>query len=294
MDASMIEFLETLRLERQSSPQTLRAYRTDLAFFCTYLGETFGDESLARQVDSKGLRGYAAWMSARGWSASTQARRLASVRSYYRHLRRREEIRSNPAAGIRNPRQPKRLPRVLRVDEVIALLDSIEGVQVVDIRDRAMLETLYGGGFRVSELVGLNLADLNLADHTALVRGKGRRERLCPIGAEAARWIEHWISVRAPRDPKERALFLNYAGTRLSARSLARRLEERRLKAGLAATPSPHTLRHSFATHLLDGGADLRTVQELLGHRRLTTTQIYTHVSQERVREVYDVAHPRA
>jgi integrase/recombinase XerC len=157
-----------------------------------------------------------------------------------------------------------------------------------------MLETLYGGGFRVSELVGLNLADLNLADHTALVRGKGRRERLCPIGAEAARWIEHWISVRAPRDPKERALFLNYAGTRLSARSLARRLEERRLKAGLAATPSPHTLRHSFATHLLDGGADLRTVQELLGHRRLTTTQIYTHVSQERVREVYDVAHPRA
>jgi integrase/recombinase XerC len=203
-------------------------------------------------------------------------------------------VPADPAAGLRNPRQPRRLPRVMRIDDVITLLDSIEGAKPFDVRDRAMFETLYGGGLRASELVGLNLNDIDFDQKLARVRGKGRRERLSPIGSVACGWIEQWRAVRAPRVPSEPALFLNCDGERLSARSLGRRLEERRLRAGLAAAPSPHTLRHSFATHLLDRGADLRSVQELLGHRRLTTTQIYTHVTNERMQRIYDVAHPRA
>ena len=201
---------------------------------------------------------------------------------------------ADPAAGLRNPKQPKRLPRLLRVDEVIRLLEAVPVETAAGVRDRAMLETLYGGGLRVSELVGLNLDDLDAETDLVRVRGKGRRERLCPVGGMAAAWLRRWICLRQPKDPREPALFLNQRGTRLTTRSVGRLLEAHLMRAGLVDTASPHTLRHSFATHLLDGGADLRSVQELLGHRNLTTTQIYTHVTQDRILDIYHEAHPRA
>jgi integrase/recombinase XerC len=162
------------------------------------------------------------------------------------------------------------------------------------VRDRAMLETLYGGGLRVSELVGLNVDDLDCENDLVRVLGKGRRERLCPVGEMAAGWLRRWIPLRQPKVPQQRAMFLNQRGGRLTTRSVGRLLQAHLLRAGLVDSASPHTLRHSFATHLLDGGADLRSVQELLGHRNLTTTQIYTHVTQDRILDIYHEAHPRA
>ena len=177
---------------------------------------------------------------------------------------------------------------------MIRLLEAVPVETAAGVRDRAMLETLYGGGLRVSELVGLNVDDLDAESDLVRVRGKGRRERLCPVGGMAAGWLRRWISLRQPKDPREPALFLNQRGTRLTTRSVGRLLEAHLVRAGLVDTASPHTLRHSFATHLLDGGADLRSVQELLGHRNLTTTQIYTHVTQDRILDIYHEAHPRA
>jgi integrase/recombinase XerC len=177
---------------------------------------------------------------------------------------------------------------------VIRLLEAVPTETAAGVRDRTMLETLYGGGLRVSELVGLNLDDLDAESDLVRVRGKGRRERLCPIGGMAVEWIRRWIGLRSPKNPRESALFLNQRGGRLTTRSVGRLLEAHLLRAGLVDTASPHTLRHSFATNLLDGGADLRSVQELLGHRNLTTTQIYTHVTQDRILDIYHEAHPRA
>jgi integrase/recombinase XerC len=288
------EYLEHLRKVKQASPQTLRAYAKDLEGFGAYVEGVSGVEMEVGAIDTRMLRGYVGWMTGQGWAASTIARRLASLRSFFRHLRRTGRIETDPAGGLRNPRQPKRLPKVLRVEEATDFLESIQGLEPLAVRDRALLETLYGGGLRASELVGLDVEDVDLSAQQVRVRGKGRRERLAPIGEEAAIWLGRWLSVRAPRDPGERAVFLNHAGTRLSARSLARRLEHHRRAAGMTAEATPHTFRHSFATHLLEHGADLRSVQELLGHRRLTTTQIYTHVSQQRVKQIYDKAHPRA
>ena len=180
------------------------------------------------------------------------------------------------------------------MDQAIELLDSIVAADSLGVRDRAMFETLYGGGLHVGELVGLNVADVDVELGVARIRGKGRRERLGPIGAEASAWIARWIQVRAPRRADEPGLFLNHRGTRLTTRSVGRLLERYLLGLGIDPAISPHTLRHSFATHLLDAGTDLRGVQELLGHRRLTTTQIYTHVTSERMLESFQDAHPRA
>jgi integrase/recombinase XerC len=177
---------------------------------------------------------------------------------------------------------------------VIRVLDAVPADAPQGVRDRAMLETLYGGGLRVSELVGLNLDDLDLEQELVRVRGKGRRERLSPIGRMAAHWLRAWVSVRRPKHLSEKGVFLNQRGTRLTTRSVGRILDSHLLRVGLLHAASPHTLRHSFATHLLDRGADLRSVQVLLGHRKLTTTQIYTHVTQERLMDIYHVAHPRA
>jgi integrase/recombinase XerC len=177
---------------------------------------------------------------------------------------------------------------------VIRLLEAVPVDTAAGVRDRAMLETLYGGGLRVGELVGLNVDDLDAETDLVRVRGKGLRERLCPIGGMAAAWLRRWIPLRQPKRALEPALFLNQRGGRLTSRSVGRLLEVHLMRAGLVDSASPHTLRHSFATHLLDGGADLRSVQELLGHRNLTTTQIYTHVTQDRILDIYHGAHPRA
>jgi integrase/recombinase XerC len=294
MDPVVSAFLQHLRAERNASPHTLRSYADDLALFCAYLAETQGEPVDTSSVDPRRLRAYSAWLNTKGYAASTIARRLASLRSFYRFQRRQGTVAANPAGGLRNPKQPQRLPRLLRVEDVIRLLDEIPTAEPLGVRDRAMFETLYGGGLRVSELVGLNLADLDAAQCLVRVRGKGRRERLCPVGQVAMSWIEGWLKLRQPAQPKEPAVFLNRYGKRLTTRSVGRLFEQYAGQLGLDPASSPHTLRHSFATHLLDRGADLRSVQELLGHRNLTTTQIYTHVTQERLLDVYQDAHPRA
>jgi integrase/recombinase XerC len=294
MHEDVAAFLDHLARERRASEHTLRSYREDLALYSEYLASAVGAEVAPSSVDVRRLRAYAAWLSGRGYAASTVARRLACLRSFFRFHRRRGTIGSDPAVGLRNPRQPRRLPRPLRAEDVVALLESIPTTDALGVRDRAMFEVLYGGGLRVSELVGLEVGDLDLEQGLVRVRGKGRRERLSPIGPVAVEWVRHALAVRAPEVPSEPAVFLNRYGRRLTTRSVDRLFQEHLRALGLEADASPHSLRHSFATHLLDGGADLRSVQELLGHRRLTTTQIYTHVSQERLLDSYKEAHPRA
>lgn len=294
MHSSIENYLNHLRSEKNASPHTVRCYEDDLQQFEGYLVESLGDGADPTAVDVRRLRGYSAWLSGRSYAASTIARRLASLRSFYRYQRRQGVVTSDPVDGLRNPKQPRRLPKFLRVEDVIRLLDSIPTVDDAGIRDRAMFETLYGGGLRVSELVGLDLADLDDEQAMVRVRGKGRRERLCPVGSMAMEWIDRWRAARKPAKLADPALFLNMKGSRLTSRSVGRLLHDHLLGLGLDPSSSPHTLRHSFATHLLDRGADLRSVQDLLGHRSLTTTQIYTHVSQERLLDAYNEAHPRA
>lgn len=294
MSDCVAAFLGHLRSERRASVHTVRSYEADLVMYRGYLEEEEGAGADPAAADATRLRRYAAWLSGCGYAPSTIARRLASLRSFFRFLRREGVVMADPAAGLRNPKQAKRLPRLLQAEDVIRLLDLIPLDSPAGVRDRAMLETLYGGGLRVGELVGLNLDDLDGETDLVRVRGKGRRERLAPIGPVAAGWVRRWLALRVPAAPRERAVFLNQRGGRLTARSVGRLLEAHLLRAGLVDAASPHTLRHSFATHLLDGGADLRSVQELLGHRNLTTTQIYTHVTQDRILDIYHDAHPRA
>ena len=295
MHPSMTEFLKHLRVERQGSPHTIRGYEDDLTQFYAYLVEMAGESADPALVDPKRLRGFSAWLSGQGYASSTVARRLASLRSYYRHQRRQGVMRSDPTGGLRNPKQAQRLPKLLRVEEVIRLLDGIPTTEPLGVRDRALFETLYGGGLRVGEVVALDVTDLDDESGLVRVRGKGQRERLCPIGPMALEWINRWRVDRRPAQLGESALFLNYRGTRLSTRSVGRLLDDHLTRAGLASGGhGPHSLRHSFATHLLDRGADLRSVQDLLGHRLLTTTQIYTHVSRERLIATYNTAHPKA
>lgn len=294
MHPSVNAFLNHMRAERNASVHTLRSYEEDLELFCRFLGESQGDGADPTLADAGRLRRYSSWLNGRGYAASTIARRLASLRSFYRYQRRQGVVPGDPAGGLRNPKQPQRLPQLLRVEDVIRLLDAIPTADPLGVRDRAMFETLYGGGLRVGELVGLNLDDIDADQGLIRVRGKGRRERLCPIGRMAMTWIGHWRAVRRPRRLDEPAVFLNRFGDRLTTRSVGRLLEAHLAGLGFHGGASPHTLRHSFATHLLDRGADLRSVQELLGHRNLTTTQIYTHVTQDRLLEVYQDSHPRA
>lgn len=295
MHPSMNLFLEHLSIQRHASPHTLRSYRDDLDVLGRFLEENHLEEIDPSQITPPQLRRYSAWLHGQGYAATTIARRLASTRSFFRYLRRQGAVPADPTAGLRNPKQPRRLPRLLQVDEVIRLLDGIAVHDVYGVRDRALLETLYGGGLRVSEVVGLNLNDLDFERELVRVRGKGRRERLCPTGPMAMLWISQYLPLRIPESHEEKAIFLNRYGTRLTTRSVGRLLQEHLLRAGLAGnSASPHTLRHSFATHLLDRGADLRSVQELLGHRKLTTTQLYTQVTKDRLLGIYREAHPRA
>ena len=294
MHPTIAQFLDHLKRERNSSDHTIRGYEADLAQFHHYLVTSLGAGADPTTVDAKRVRAYSAWLSGQAYAPSTVARRLACLRSFYRYLRRGGIVESDPVGGLRNPKQPKRLPKLMTVDGVIRLLDSIPVADAAGIRDRAILETLYGGGLRVGELVGIDLADLDPETGLVRVRGKRKRERLCPVGPIALEWIGRYRAVRTAKVVGEVALFLNQRGTRLTSRSVGRLLEAHLLRVGLDLTASPHTLRHSFATHLLDRGADLRSVQDLLGHRSLTTTQIYTHVTQERLIDAYNEAHPRA
>lgn len=282
-------FLRYLAVERGASGHTLRSYRADLADCSAFL-HTRGSGSLA-DVDARVLRGYLADLHARGLARSSVGRRLAALRSFYRYLVRRGRARVNPAKEIRAPRLPKRLPSYLPIDESEALLRQEFAGKGTGNRDRAVLEVLYATGIRVSELAGLDVEDVDLREGAARVYGKGGKERIVPIGRKA---VEALRAHLADRHPGAGPLFPNRRGRRLTVRTLDRIVRARARSAGLVRHVTPHTLRHTFATHLLDAGADLRLIQELLGHARLGTTQKYTHVSTERLMAVYDAAHPRA
>ncbi len=293
-------FLSYLEHERNFSEHTVRNYTIDLG---QYLAHLAGEATLdAAEMDRRvlgvrplQLRGYLAALARAEYRRATVARKLATLRSFYKYLVREGRLEASPVKVIRTPRQEKRLPKFLEPDEVERLLAAPKGDDVLSLRDKALLETLYSTGIRVSELVGLNLADLDPIGEVARVRGKGRRERLAPLGSYALDALDRYLAARKTvAAPDEPAVFLNRAGRRLTARSVRRKLQKYLLEAGLDPNASPHTLRHSFATHMLERGADLRAVQELLGHRSLSTTQIYTHVTAGRLKQIYEAAHPRA
>jgi integrase/recombinase XerC len=282
-------FLRYLVVARGASVHTVRSYRADLADCAAFL-ETHGAGSLPA-ADARLLRAYLAHLHERGLARTSVARRLAALRSYYRFLVRRGRLPTNPAREVRTPRLPKRLPGYLPVDESEALLRADFGARRWGTRDRAILELLYATGMRVAELAGLDVDDLDLRDGAVKVTGKGRKERIVPVGRKAIEAIEAYLP---SGHPGAGPLFRNGRGGRLTVRSLHRIVGAWARAAGLDRRVTPHTLRHTFATHLLDAGADLRLIQELLGHARLGTTQKYTHVSVDRLMKVYDAAHPRA
>ena len=248
-----------------------------------------------RAVTSLDLRAYLGELRKAEYSRATVARKVATLRSFYKFLARLGVVESNPVKIIRTPRQEKRLPKFLSPADVERLLVATKGTDFLSLRDTAMLEVLYSTGIRVSELVGINLTDVDPVGEVVRVRGKGRRERLAPLGSFALEAIDRYLAARkAVAIQDAEAVFVNRRGERLNVRSVRRKLAKYLAKAGLDPHVSPHTLRHSFATHMLERGADLRAVQELLGHRSLSTTQIYTHVTAHRLKEIYEAAHPRA
>lgn len=292
------EFLRFLRTEKASSPQTLRAYRSDLEAFFAFIEERWPEVS-HRDVNRHHIRGYLSSVFGE-LARSSIARRLSSLRSFYRWGVKRGHWTANPAADVVAPRQPSPLAKVLSVDDAVALTErGSKRDDAIGARDRAMWEVLYGSGLRVSELVSLNIERVDTEQGWVRVTGKGAKERDVPLTRAAIAALRYYLKVRSELSADEgitdpRALFLNARGGRLSDRSVRRSLGTALDQAGTEERVSPHGLRHSFATHLLDGGADLRTIQQMLGHASLATTQRYTHVSLDRLMQVYDDAHPRA
>lgn len=294
MRAYVDAFLEYMRAERGASPQTLRAYASDLQ----QLLEFFEDVELAgahpREVGLAHLRGFVSERFDEN-SASSISRKISTIRSFWKFLTKKRHIDENPAELLQNPKVKQALRNYFTVDEVFHLLDGHKADGPLGLRDMAMWETMYGSGLRVSELVSLDKRNVDLDEGWVRVIGKGNKERLVPVGRKATAALRAYFQARstlvsAPTD----AIFLNHRGGRLTTRSVQRLLYQHLLRAGLDTDVTPHGLRHSFATHLLDAGADLRGIQELMGHASLSTTQRYTHVSVERLMEVYDQAHPRA
>jgi integrase/recombinase XerC len=292
------QFLQYLSVERGASPHTLKGYREDLHALAEYLADGDGRCPAPGSITTNELRGFLSALHEAGYAKTSISRRLASVRSFMKFGQREGWAKANPAKALRNPRKSRKLPHFLTTEEVGKLLAAPKGEAASAIRDQAILETAYSAGLRVSELVGLNDGDLDFASGIVRIRGKGKKERLAPIGSYAARALKRWLEKRtlSPREKtgREAPVFTNKFGTRLTTRSVARMLEKHLKETGLDQRTSPHTLRHSFATHLLDRGADIRSVQELLGHKSLVTTQIYTHVSTANLRAAYEKAHPRA
>ena len=293
-------FIEALAAEKGFSENTCRGYRNDLKQFLLYLEENHpvrGNEPVAiDRVDGITIRGYLGRLHKRN-KKTTIARKLSALRSFFRFWVKRGEIQENPAESILTPKQEKTIPAYLSVDEMFRLLDSIHTSKLLDLRNRAIFETLYSCGIRVAELVGLNTGDVDHRQNLIRVLGKGAKERIVPIGKKALLAISKYrqvlISDCGISEDVNGPLFLNKNKSRLTARSVARILDKLVMACGLLTPVSPHTLRHTFATHMLDAGADLRVVQELLGHKSLSTTQKYTHVSIDRLMQTYDKAHPR-
>ena len=326
------QFLNYLQFERHFSAYTSRCYGADLRQFCQFLlgvpAEIMPDdldvaavaqangaaaavieqlpkvdtspenaESLLLNSGAEDVRNYLQFMRDNNYSKATMARKLATLRSFFKFCNRRGMTSNNPMITIRTPKQEKRLPKFMTEDQMTKLLGTPRDGEVLGARDKAMLECMYSTGIRVSELVGLNMDDVDFTGAVIRVRGKGKKERLAPVGNSALSAIRKYLSYRippAPGAPVGGAMFVNKHGQRLSTRSVRRKLDKYLIEAGLDPDISPHTLRHSFATHMLNHGADLRSVQELLGHQSLSTTQIYTHLTTSRIKQVYDAAHPRA
>ena len=296
MSPHVDSFLNALSVTRAASPHTIKAYAADLAQLEAYLAPQNVDLLAANHLH---LRGFFS-VQASTYSATTRARRLAAVKSFYKFLVRRKVLATSPARRMKAPKLPQKLPRAVPVDETFALLKTPDTDRTLGLRDLAMLELLYGSGLRVSELCGLSLIDLDRSARVVRVLGKGNKERLCPFNEVTVDALNAWLAVRGELLAKEAkkqdptALFLNARGGRLSPRAVQQHLKKYALQAGITREVSPHALRHSFATHLLAGGADIRVIQELLGHSSISTTQRYTHVSFEQLQAVYDKAHPRA
>lgn len=295
MDELIDAFLHRLETERGCSEHTVRAYATDLCEFAEFLA---GRNKAVTEADIHDVRGFLAMLQVKGLARSTVARRTAAVRSFYKFLLREGHIGSSPVAALRSPRRERKLPKFLTVTEVELLLAAPDDSDWPGLRDSAMLETLYGAGLRVSELVGLNHEDLDLSDGLLRVRGKGKKERIVPAGryaVAALRRYQQAVNHSGPAERHPQAVFINARdGGRITARSVRRIMQKYLAQSGLDPDLSPHSLRHSFATHMLSNGADLRAVQELLGHESLSTTQVYTHLSHEHLKRTYDAAHPRA
>ena len=294
----MLDFLAHLELERGLARNTLAAYRSDLLHFGRHLAERGSDAESASPRDvADYLAHLASGDAGRAASAATLRRRSACLRSFYRHLRREGLRESDPTGGMSTPRRPARLPDVLSRDEVGALIAQPQGTEPLALRDRALLETMYACGLRASETTGLELRDLDLEAGILQARGKGSRERIVPVGRAARAALRRYLDRGRPRlvgARLEARLFVNARGAPLTRQGLHVIVERPARAAGLAGRMSAHTLRHTFATHLLAGGCDLRSLQEMLGHADVSTTQIYTHLSTDRLKEVYFSAHPRA
>jgi integrase/recombinase XerD len=295
----LLDFLAYLEFERGLSRNTLEAYRSDLLQFGTHLRKTGIDALTARHGD---LADFVSDLAAGGEdrppvSPATLQRKVACLRSFYRHLRRQDLVTDDPTVYLRAPKQSRRLPQVLSRDEVAQLLEAPRGTEPPALRDRALLELMYACGLRASEAIGLEVGDVDLETGVLRARGKGAKERLVPVGSAASRALVAYLGRGRPRlagDRMEATLFLNHRGGRLTRQGLYKIVQRHARTAGLDGKMSPHTLRHTFATHLLAGGCDLRSLQEMLGHADIATTQVYTHLSAERLKDVYFDAHPRA
>ena len=302
MDDAIRAFMTFLELERYASHETVRSYGSDLRQFQTFMAtkSSFAHVFDPSAVQTESIRDYLHWLNCKHEKPASMARKLASLRSFYRYLQREGRVGLNPAEAIRTPKQSKYLPRVLTKGDAAALMEFPADQTGGAFRDRALLETLYSTGARVSELVGINLEDVRASEGLVHLRGKGRKERIVPIGDVALRTIQAYLAQRPLVDSRDLTtkrvsspVFRNSRGGRLTTRSVAR-IVARYSKRLAGGSVSPHTLRHSFATHLLDEGADLRSIQEMLGHVSLSTTQKYTHLATDQLLAVYDRTHPRA
>lgn len=293
MQAEIAAFLRHLDRERNASPHTIRAYGEDLEQFARHVRAELGREGDPKEVDHLLIRAFLARLHRRGLKAASAGRKLAALRTFFRYLCREGVLQRNPARALLSPRLEKRVPAYLDERDVAMLLE-MPGAGAAAARGRALLEMLYATGIRCSELVGLDLGEVDLSARMIRVLGKGRKERIVPFGGRALAAVEAYLVVRRQASPRTDALFLNSRGGRLTDRSVRSLVAKRVRAVAIARKVSPHTLRHSFATHLLERGADLRAIQELLGHTSLSTTQRYTHVNTRHLLEIYTKAHPRA
>jgi integrase/recombinase XerC len=290
-----LRFLKSIESEKNLSSQTVRAYGGDLQQFCDFLSDKTGIKEV-EQVDRAHIRSFVSSLHQYGYEKRSVARKLSALKSFFKYLKRKGYIEKEPALNIKSPRLEKRLPVILSQDEARLLMDAPEGDDAFAVRDRAILELLYGAGLRASELCSLDLADIDMYAEVMKVKGKGRKERVLPIGRKASAALKDYLKMRRElmTHGNVEAVFLSRLGTRLTTRSLQRIVRKFILTVSAKSGTNPHVLRHTFATHMLERGADLKAIQDLLGHASLSTTQIYSHVTVDRLKNVYRRAHPRA